>query len=276
MSKWSIEEEEILRNNYPKEGAKYCCDKLNRSKESVVKKAIKLGIKYVGNNHYEETNFRKLVAESYNVSDMLRRMGITVDTNNYRLVRRYLELYQIDTSHFRRNTTNQNTTKGLPISELLVIDSRVSISKLKKLLIKEGLLEYKCAGGCGVVDSYNGKTISLHLDHINGNPVDNRLENLRLLCPNCHSQTDTYCGKNQRIKLAKTISKCSCGNDKSPRSKQCSDCNKREMPPLEELVASIKSVGYLQTGKVYNVSDNAIRKWIIKYNLNPKDIKKCA
>jgi len=66
--------------------------------------------------------------------------------------------------------------------------------KLKKRLISEGLLDKVCVE-CGITDSWNNKPIVLHLDHINGVNNDHRLENLRLLCPNCHSQTDTWCGR---------------------------------------------------------------------------------
>lgn len=66
--------------------------------------------------------------------------------------------------------------------------------KLKARLIKEQVIENKCVG-CGISE-WNAKPITLQLDHINGNSSDHRLENLRLLCPNCHSQTDTWCGKN--------------------------------------------------------------------------------
>jgi 5-methylcytosine-specific restriction endonuclease McrA len=67
--------------------------------------------------------------------------------------------------------------------------------KLKKRLIKEEILEHKCS--ICEINEWQGKEISLQLDHIDGNNHNHRLENLRLLCPNCHSQTDTYCGKNK-------------------------------------------------------------------------------
>ena len=68
---------------------------------------------------------------------------------------------------------------------------------MKARLIKEGYIEYKCAI-CGIKD-WLGQPLSLQLDHINGINDDHRLENLRLLCPNCHSQTDTYAGKNKGV-----------------------------------------------------------------------------
>ena len=67
--------------------------------------------------------------------------------------------------------------------------------KLKNRLVKEGIKTNKCE--CCGIDSWNKKNINCHLDHINGDNSDHRLENLRMICPNCHSQTDTYCGKNK-------------------------------------------------------------------------------
>ena len=67
---------------------------------------------------------------------------------------------------------------------------------IKKLIILSNLIEYKCSE-CNLGNIWNGKIISLQLDHINGIRNDNRIENLRLMCPNCHSQTETYCNKNK-------------------------------------------------------------------------------
>lgn len=69
--------------------------------------------------------------------------------------------------------------------------------KLKERIIKEKLIEYKC-GSCDNDGNWNGNKLSLHIDHINGINNDNRIINLRFLCPNCHSQTSTYSGKNNK------------------------------------------------------------------------------
>jgi len=77
-------------------------------------------------------------------------------------------------------------------------------SVIKKRIIDLKLIPYEC-NHCDIKDSWNGDIINLHLDHINGDNRDNRLDNLRFLCPNCHSQTDTYCGKginNGRMKVS--------------------------------------------------------------------------
>lgn len=78
---------------------------------------------------------------------------------------------------------------------ILVEDSHYNRSHLRNRLIKEGYLENKCSI-CGLFPIWNNQNLTLQLDHINGKKYDNRIQNLRLLCPNCHSQTSTFSGKN--------------------------------------------------------------------------------
>jgi 5-methylcytosine-specific restriction endonuclease McrA len=91
--------------------------------------------------------------------------------------------------------TVKNNVK-IPIQEILEgKHPYYQTFKLNKRLIKENVLENKCSV-CNI-DNWNNKPIGLHLDHINGNSTDHTFKNLRLICPNCHSQTETYCGKNK-------------------------------------------------------------------------------
>jgi len=86
--------------------------------------------------------------------------------------------------------------RKIPQTELFVENCKYQRHIVKRRLISEKIISYSCAG-CGNTGSYNGKKLTLQLDHINGVNNDNRLENLRFLCPNCHSQTDTFCGGNK-------------------------------------------------------------------------------
>lgn len=107
--------------------------------------------------------------------------------------------------HLPQETKDRmNWAKGkslVPNSVVFTQNSNFANEMVKQRIVKDGLLEYKCCK-CGI-DSWQGETIVLDLDHINGDNRDNRLTNLRFLCPNCHSQTDTYKGRNKNSGRAK-------------------------------------------------------------------------
>ncbi len=85
------------------------------------------------------------------------------------------------------------------LEDIFCQNSLVSRGRVKTLLIKLSILDYKC-GICGIYPLWNNRSLSLHIDHVNGTRNDHRIENLRFLCPNCHSQTETYCNLNKNSK----------------------------------------------------------------------------
>lgn len=137
---------------------------------------------------------------------------------------------------------------------------------LKNKLFQYGLKEKRCEK-CKKT-KWLGEDIPLQLHHKDGDKWNNELTNLQILCGNCHSLTNNYAGKGK--KNNKNIENfCKCGKKISNNAKKCKRCEKltqkrkiEDRPSLEILLLDIKNMGFVQTGKKYNVSDNTIRKWI--------------
>lgn len=192
--------------------------------------------------------------------DVLRTIGLNpAGSVNHQTVQRYIDNLGLDTSHFDyrkaialKNIGKKNVNKILDsniFKENCTCSRSVVSRRCKKILLL-------VCSECEVTDFYNGKPISLQLDHINGINNDNRIENLRWLCPNCHSQTETWGSKKRK----KTI------YVKYVRPKK-NRPRKVEWPEKEYLSTLLKNNSWVEIGKMYGVSDNAVRKWAHKYEI---------
>jgi 5-methylcytosine-specific restriction endonuclease McrA len=149
---------------------------------------------------WTDDEVRDAYERARSVAEIMRRLGLDpTRKRGRRHLERRLERLGLDTNALLGKRWAQGTrptSRARPLREILVEGSDYrSMHTLKKRLIREGLLEPVCAV-CGLHE-WQDRPIVLHLDHINGDRTDHRLENLRFLCPNCHSQTDTYCGRNR-------------------------------------------------------------------------------
>ena len=152
----------------------------------------------------EKEELEKLVKESNSLSEILRKQGKSVSGSAVKILKDTLDNYGISYLFLDEISISK---KQIPLNEILVENRNYKSSDLKKRLIKEGLKEDKCEI-CGCSNEWNGKPLILQLDHINGNHSDNRLENLRIVCPNCHSQTETF--SNKRAKKHNYCVDCGC------------------------------------------------------------------
>lgn len=148
-----------------------------------------------------DEQFVELLKKSSTISEVLFKLGYTVKGNSwgYSQVKRRMDDLNLDHSIFKGKSAVIKTDRlnNVKKEDILKENCKHQRTVLRRYVIKNNLIPYKCAI-CGCTE-WQGKTLSLELDHINGINNDNRLENLRFLCPNCHSQTSTYGSRNQQL-----------------------------------------------------------------------------
>ena len=147
-----------------------------------------------------DEQFVELLKKSSNISEVLFKLGYSTVGNSwgFSLVKRRMTDLNLDCSIFKgkQSIMKNKVIRHIKAEDILKENCKHQRTVLRRYVISHNLIPYKCAI-CGCTE-WQGKTLSLELDHINGINNDNRLENLRFLCPNCHSQTSTYGSRNQQ------------------------------------------------------------------------------
>ena len=221
---------------------------------------------------YSDEQFIKAVKENTCIKFVLKALGLVERGNNYNTVKSLVKQFNLDTSHWLDYSLNSplkgtkcfNGVYKNTLSEVLVENCNYNTGSLKKRLIKEKIFEAKCYN-CNNIE-WLGKPIPLELEHINGIHTDNKIENLTILCPNCHAFTPTYRGRKNRLKR-KPCKVCKnpvetldndfyCSNSCSVRDRD----NRKFEISKEELEKLIKEIPMTKIGKMFGVSDNAVKK----------------
>ena len=164
-----------------------------------------------------KAQLQEAVASSMNKRQVLMKLGVTPAGGNYIELEKALHEHNIDTSHFRY--LPQNPGKRRPIEDYLANLAPISSHKLRKRLIREGLLNAQCNRCEGT--EWLGQPIPLELDHIDGNKLNNSLDNLQVLCPNCHSFTPHYRGRKKKLPKPTCID---CPAFVSGKGRRCRSC----------------------------------------------------
>jgi len=217
--------------------------------------------------------FKQLIANSRTYTDVLSYWGLKNEGGSFHRLKARIIADNIDDTHISSVNIGIKAwrQKGRTIEEYLVKDGpRIKGQELKRRLIKAGL-KFDFCEECGQEPIWNNRTLVLQLDHINGDKTDNRIENLRILCPHCHSQTDTFAGKNCTHAKPKKVCP-NCNTTFNSKLKHCTTCatwrtqprpsrHKVPHPTAEELHTLIWSKPITQLAVDLGVSDVAIHKW---------------
>lgn len=208
-----------------------------------------------------DDEFKQIIEESKTYKEALGKLGYHHSGGAYITLRKRIKALNISVEHMTPAARYGTSQRQVPNEEIFIKDYHGGV-KVRERVLKDNLIPYKCAL-CDQPPEWHGKKLTLTLDHINGDHYDNRIENLRFLCPNCDSQQSTYGAKNKKgygsnFTPKKSVQKKrkKCINVKLPRVSQ------------EEFMAALRTFkNFTEMGKRFGVSDNAVRKWCRKWGL---------
>lgn len=225
---------------------------------------------------HNKNALEKAIKNSNSIKEIIRYLGLSSSGDQYSQVRKWAKYHSLDLPKYMYN---RNSTTKISLEDKLVKGKVTNNSRLLKGLVSVNMKKQLCEiEECTQTNIWLGKPLTLHLDHIDGDHSNNLLENLRVLCPSCHQQTETFGSKNIKKDFKKYF--CSCGNEKTKISKECITCSKISKlncisntdipwPPIEYILNLINDTSYVQTGKILGVSDNAVRKHLKRLGHTP-------
>ena len=221
----------------------------------------------------EIIELREIVAACCSMRELLRKLGYKSSGDNKQTVQKYLIEHNIDYSHFtglsvgRKLRTPENT---------FVSNSDATQAVVRRMYLRGKYTPYVCAI-CGLLPEWNGRSLNLRLDHIDGDNHNHQLHNLRWICPHCDSQLPTFAGRNVTSKRISQQHVCaSCGAAIGRNATLCVVCARSQRrlcskrPEQQDLCNALTEHrgNMCAVGRQYGVSDNTIRKWCNLYGLS--------
>ena len=221
---------------------------------------------------YSKEELEQIVKQSLSMKEVIDKLGYATHSgSNNQTVRSRIEKYNIDISHFVTRIDPVKRTED----NIFIENSTASQATLRRWYLKGNYTPYICSI-CGQPPIWQEKELTLILDHINGSNHDDRLENLRWVCPNCNQQLETTGYRNkENSPLEKKYYCTDCGKEITSRATRCPDCANKarrvaleDMPVTrEELKELIRTTPFTTIASNFGVTDNSIRKWCDKFNL---------
>lgn len=205
---------------------------------------------------YTKDFLESLISESKSMLELFNKLGIKNTGGGATHVYKKIKEYGIDRSHFTKKGVNDLSVH--PIEDYFDNKRRIKSNNLKKRLFLEGIKEKRCE--CCNAETWLGWQMTFELHHIDENHNNNALENLQIVCPNCHSMIHH---KINEERYRKPVKKLAPGNVRISYLKPNS--RKVDRPSLEVLEHMTKELGFSATARVFGVADNTVRKWIRTY-----------
>ena len=210
------------------------------------------------------------------MAELIKKLGYrTSHGKNYETVQNRLDELKISTEHFTSKTKPAKRTEENVFCE----NSTAAQTTLRRFYLKQENIKYQCSE-CGHLGEWNGKPLSLQLDHKDGDNTNNKLDNLRWLCPNCHSQTKTFAGRNQQASTKtnkyNTYRCLNCGKEVTRKSNRCKTCAQKQIKKIRPTRNELKNILQAQNGNftkvsmMCSVSTTTVRRWCEELNLSSK------
>lgn len=229
---------------------------------------------------YTNDEFIDFIKNSFSYRELARKIGYKSYSGDLsQILKNKIFELNLSTNHFERDKTKDITRT---FDNIFCSNSTADQKTLRKWYFDGHYTPYSCKI-CGQLPVWNGKELVLTLDHINGNNHDDRLENLRWVCPNCDRQLDTFGGKNISKKNNKKY--CfDCGIEIGKKSTYCKKCSPKHRKNLYEVKLKksvlyesgitrdrlkdlVRQKSFVDIGKIYDVSNTTIKEWCKKFNL---------